>query len=86
MTATALQFSPRRSYLGGSVTRLFLNLVDGFREAQEISHRYEQLSHLSDAELAALKMRREDLPRIAVTGVSPTHTGIGARRVAAAPK
>ena len=68
MTAIALQFPSGRDYPRRSFTRLILNLIDGFREAQEISHRYEQLSHLSDAQLTALGMRREDLPRIALTG------------------
>ena len=75
MTATDLQIQPRRSYRGRSFTRLVLHLINGvreaingFREAQEMTHRYEQLSHLSDVELAARKMRREDLPRIALTG------------------
>jgi hypothetical protein len=67
MTATALQLRPRHSYRG-RFTRLVLNLINGFREAQEMAHRYEQLSHLSDVELAARKMRRQDLPRIALTG------------------
>jgi hypothetical protein len=67
MTATALQLRPRHSYWG-RFTRLVLNLINGFREAQEMAHRYEQLSHLSDVELAARKMRRQDLPRIALTG------------------
>ena len=76
MTTTALQFQPRRSYRGRSFTRLVLHLINGFREAQEMADRYEQLSHLSDVELAARKMRREDLPRIALTGpsVSPRCT------------
>jgi hypothetical protein len=68
MTATALQLRPRHYYRGRSFTRLVLNLINGFREAQEMAHRYEQLSHLSDVELAARKMRRQDLPRIALTG------------------
>jgi hypothetical protein len=68
MTATALQLRPRHSYRGRRFTRLVLNLINGFREAQEMAHRYEQLSHLSDVELAARKMRRQDLPRIALTG------------------
>ena len=53
MTATALQLRPRHSYRGRSFTRLVLNLINGFREAQQMAHRYEQLSHLSDVELAA---------------------------------
>ena len=68
MTAIALQFPSGRAYPRRSFTRLVLNLINGFREAQEMADRYEQLSHLSDVELAARKMRREDLPRIALTG------------------
>jgi hypothetical protein len=68
MTATALQVQPRRSHRGRSFTRLVLHLINAFREAREIASRYEQLSHLSDVELAVRKMRREDLPRIALTG------------------
>jgi len=68
MTALALQFPSGRDYPRRSFTRFVLNLINGFREAQDIANRYAQLSHLSDAELAALKMRREDLPRIALRG------------------
>src|SRR5258708_17959752 len=59
----SLQLRPRHSYRGRSFTRLVLNLINGFREAQEMVHRYEQLSHLSDVELAARNMRRQDLDR-----------------------
>jgi hypothetical protein len=68
MTAIALQIPSGRAYPRRSFTRLVLNLINGFREAQEISYRYEQLAHLSDAELTARGMRREDLPHIALTG------------------
>jgi len=68
MKAIALQFPSGRHYPRRSLTRLVLNIINGFREAQQISHRYEQLSHLPDAELAARGIRREDLPRIALTG------------------
>jgi len=68
MTAIALQFPSGRDYPRRSLTRLVLNLINGFREAQAISYRYAQLSHLSDGELAARNIRREDLPRIAFTG------------------
>ena len=68
MTTIALQFPSGRGYPRRSFTRLVLNLINGFREAQAISYRHAQLSHLSDAALAALKMRREDLPRIALRG------------------
>ena len=68
MTALALKFPSGRDDPRRGFTRLVLNLINGFREAQDISHRYAELSHLSDADLAALKMRREDLPRIALRG------------------
>jgi hypothetical protein len=68
MTALALQFPSGRDNARRGFTRLFRDLINGFREARDISYRYQQLSHLSDAELAALKMRREDLPRIALRG------------------
>jgi len=68
MTAIALQFPSGRDSPRGGFMRLVRNLINGFREARDISYRYEQLSHLSDAELAALKLRREDLPRIALGG------------------
>ena len=68
MTAIALQFPSGRAYPRRSFMRLVLNLINGFREAQEISHRYEQLANLSDAELTTRGMRREDLPYIALTG------------------
>jgi hypothetical protein len=68
MTAIALQFPSGRDYRRGSLKRLVLNLINGFREAQEISYRYAQLSHLSDAALEARCIRREDLARIAYTG------------------
>jgi hypothetical protein len=68
MTAIALQLPSGRDYPRRSFARLALNLINGFREARDISRRYEQLAHLSDDDLAALHMRREDLPRIAFTG------------------
>jgi len=68
MTAIALQSPSDRDDRHRSFKRLLLNLINGFREAQAISYRYAQLSHLSDAELTKLGMRREDLPRIALNG------------------
>ena len=68
MTAIALQFPSGRGDPPRSFSRLVLNLVNGFRVAWEVSYRYEQLSHLSDEALASRKIRREDLPRIALKG------------------
>ena len=68
MTAIALQFPSGRDYPRGSFRRFVLNVVNGFREARDVSQRYEELSRKSDDELAALNIRREDLPRIAFSG------------------
>jgi len=49
----------------GRDIRMFL---EGVREANEIAARYEQLSRLSDAELARRGITRTDIPRIALRG------------------
>jgi hypothetical protein len=68
MTAMTLNLPSGRDYRRGSVRRFVLNVINGFREARDVSQRYEELSHKSDDELAALNIRREDLPRIALSG------------------
>lgn len=68
MSTLALHVPSGRDYRPGSVRRVVLNLINGIREALEALDRYEQLSHKSDAELAALKVQRADLPRIAING------------------
>ena len=65
MTTIAMHFPSGRNSRG--VRRLFLDLVNGLREALEMRDHYEELAHKSDAELAALNMKRRDLPRIAQT-------------------
>jgi hypothetical protein len=68
MTAIALQLPSGRPNLGRGIFRLAKDLISGFREAWDISYRYEQLSQLSDDALRARNIKREDLPRIALTG------------------
>jgi hypothetical protein len=68
MTALSIQLPSGRDYRRGSFTRMVLNFINGIREALDTANRYHQLSRKSDAELAALNMRREDLPRIAMNG------------------
>ena len=43
-------------------------LVDGIAEGRELATRYEQLAHKSDAELARLGLKREDIPRVVFSG------------------
>jgi hypothetical protein len=50
----------------------FLNgLADGVREGMATAARYDVLARKTDAELARLGLRREDVPRIAL--LDPAH-------------
>jgi hypothetical protein len=42
--------------------------LDGISEGRELATRYEQLAHNSDAELARLGLRREDIPSVVFAG------------------
>ena len=55
----------------GRLTRFFRPISDflgGFRLARAMARRYELLSTLSSAELAARGIRREDIPSLVVNG------------------
>lgn len=55
----------------GRLTRFFRPFSDflgGFRLARAMARRYEQLSTLSNAELAARGIRREEIPTLVVNG------------------
>ena len=43
-------------------------LFGGIRMARAMAHRYDVLAALSDAELGARGIKREDIPRIVVNG------------------
>jgi hypothetical protein len=64
---------PRLTLTPGLPARLlhaFGLLVDGVLEARAIARRYEQLSNMSNAELARLGLTRADVPGAAVNGVA----------------
>jgi hypothetical protein len=46
----------------------FTTLFDGITEGHDIARRYEELSRMSDAALAARGTTREELPQAIVTG------------------
>jgi len=48
--------------------RPFGELLDGIRLARAMAHRYEILSHKSDATLAAAGVKRQDIPNLVVNG------------------
>jgi hypothetical protein len=67
MTAIAIQLLSNPHSDQSRLSRILLNFFEGLHEAFETMYRYEELSHRSDAELAARKIRRQDLPQIAIT-------------------
>jgi hypothetical protein len=48
--------------------RPFAEFIGGFRLARAMARRYELLATLSNAELAARSIRREDIPSLVVNG------------------
>jgi uncharacterized protein YjiS (DUF1127 family) len=61
--------------------RTFLSaLLNAFHEGVGKARRYQTLARKSDAELAALGINREDLPRIVMFGKSPSTDSRRARR------
>jgi hypothetical protein len=51
-----------------SFFRPIVEFIDGIRLARAMAHRYEVLSRLSDADLEARGIQRQDLPRLVVEG------------------
>lgn len=47
----------------------FRALFEGIQDARTLSHRFETLSRLTDAELAARGLKREDIPRAVFASV-----------------
>jgi hypothetical protein len=69
MNTIALPLPSGRGYRRRSnVTTLALQMVVGVRDGLRMLRRYKELAHKSDAELARLGLKREDLPHVAVTG------------------
>jgi hypothetical protein len=48
--------------------RPLVEFFDGIRLARAMAHRYDVLSRLSDAQLAASGVARQDIPRLVVNG------------------
>ncbi len=66
MSTLALSGAPTRPRRRNSFFRPVVEFLDGIRLARAMAHRYEMLSRKSDAELAAARIRREDIPRLVV--------------------
>jgi len=69
MTTAALPRMPT-SPVGHRIVQLAADVVEGVNEGRKMAWRYEQLSRLSNAELARLGLTRYDIPRGAVNGIA----------------
>jgi hypothetical protein len=67
MTALTLALKAPANRLA-AVSRSVAEFFAGISEGQEMARRYEELSRMSDAGLAARGLTREDLPQAIVHG------------------
>lgn len=67
MSTLTLAPKSASSWLSG-IAKFFSDLAEGIEEGREMASRYDELSRLSDAALAARGLTREDLPQAVVTG------------------
>jgi uncharacterized protein YjiS (DUF1127 family) len=51
-----------------AIAKFLSDVAEGIREGHEMASRYEELSRLSDAALAARGLTREELPQAIATG------------------
>jgi uncharacterized protein YjiS (DUF1127 family) len=53
---------------GRGLFTLVRELVAAVRDGLELATRYKMLAYLSDEELSAIGLKREDIPRVVVSG------------------
>ena len=51
-----------------SILRFLSDCADGIRHGIELANRYDTLAAMSDAELARIGLRREDIPQATLRG------------------
>ncbi len=66
MNTLTLPFPSGRHTGRSGILRFLSSLVDGIRDGLALAARYDRLARMSDAELARLGLRREDVPRAAL--------------------
>jgi uncharacterized protein YjiS (DUF1127 family) len=54
--------------LADQVAQYLSDLAEGIREGQQLARRYDALARQSDAELARLGIKREDIPHVVMFG------------------
>ena len=68
MTVLTFPLPARRPARRNGILRFLNNLADVLREGIAVAGRYDTLAQKTDAELAQLGLRREDVPRAALAG------------------
>ena len=59
---------PARPARRRGVVAYIRNVVAAVREGLELATRYRMLAYLTDHELASIGLKREDIPRVVVSG------------------
>jgi uncharacterized protein YjiS (DUF1127 family) len=68
VTSLTLPRPSGRGTRGNRILRFLNDLAGSFHEGLELARRYDILAAKSDAQLARLGLRREDVPRAALLG------------------
>lgn len=66
--ATTVAHGVRETTLFGRFGEWVSDFVSAVREARRMADRYDHLTHLSNSELQAMGLRREDIPQAVVFG------------------
>ena len=70
MSTLTLSSGRNRGIFVHNILAALANLVAGVRDGHAMARRYETLSRMSDGQLAALGLRREDVPQAASKAVA----------------
>lgn len=68
MSSLTMPFPSGRGTRRTGILRFLADLASGIREGLALAARYDKLARMNDSELARIGLRREDLPRAALTG------------------
>jgi hypothetical protein len=68
MTAMTFPFPSGRGTRRMGVLQFISECIEGLHDGLALAARYDSLARKSDAELARLGLRREDIPRAALAG------------------
>lgn len=70
MSTLTLSSGPNRGTFVHNILAVLAKVAGGVRDGNAMARRYEVLSRMSDGQLAALGLRREDVPQAASKAVA----------------